>query len=724
MNIAAVIVTHNRLGLLPRALKSVKGQSRQPDFVYIISNSTNENFIIEQQICADFSYSIIQNYRTANCAGAFNTAIEEIIKQNGISDNLYFASLDDDDEWLPNYLEEIERNNTDNYDVLAGEIIRISETENSLMALPSILTEKDFLIGNPGLQGSNTFIRLSMLLKAGGYDENIIATIDRDLFVQVFLQKPRYKVINKNLVIQHTDNDRSRLTTNFEIKKKCLVYFYHKYQNLMNETEKKHFFQRAENLFSVTVNDFKLQEPPISITNVDLKFQNKGEYQFIIGFISSDDTIASCIISQIVQKKIPVDYILIIDNTPKFKNLNETINLLNKSQIPFKVFVYEEWSKNLTKGYYGEYFEKFDDINSIPLGRTILHRHLYDETITFENPVFWIIDDDIDFKAISTSSISFDLFDLINECICNTDAIIGGISNDPPIPALSCIRSQLVDFFYSYGNSLNEDMFSIYKKPEYYYDLSDLHTDHLESPIPKSGIDESHLHQVFSGKAVFRPALQRELKSEFKTISRRGANTIVLRREVLHLYPVVNLEVNNKFARRGDLTWALFNQVVSNKKIIEHTFSINHNRPLSVLNLDKELDKSAYDIIGYAFNKAILQVIENIKQNEVIMETNDIFLKLLEDNYFTELYRIYKYFVQKRKTRFLMNYYRIMGLTKVIFDKFKIGELYYEQFKEESKLSLFENIMKEAVLETHLKIFLEQLKNIVEQNKITKSLIR
>ena len=47
MKIATVIVTCNRLELLPRALKSINKQSRPSNFVYIISNSTAENFLKE-----------------------------------------------------------------------------------------------------------------------------------------------------------------------------------------------------------------------------------------------------------------------------------------------------------------------------------------------------------------------------------------------------------------------------------------------------------------------------------------------------------------------------------------------------------------------------------------------------------------------------------------------------------------------------------------------------
>jgi len=56
---------------------------------------------------------------------------EEIIKRFGISEDIYFASLDDDDEWLPAYLQEIENHNSGNFDLLAGNIMRICPTKMS-----------------------------------------------------------------------------------------------------------------------------------------------------------------------------------------------------------------------------------------------------------------------------------------------------------------------------------------------------------------------------------------------------------------------------------------------------------------------------------------------------------------------------------------------------------------------------------------------------------------
>jgi hypothetical protein len=230
MNIATVVVTNNRLSLLPRALNSIQKQIRKPEIVFVVSNSTIENFEAEKIICAEYGFSLTRNLRTQTYTGALNSAIEEIIKNLGISDDIYFASLDDDDEWLPEYLEEIEKNNTKDFDLIIGNILRKSQTEHHLQSLPQFLSVTDFLIGNPGVCGSNTFIRLRTLLQAGAFDEAATATADRDFFVRVFQQKPSYKIINKHLVTLYTDKDRPRLTINREKKLKSLLYFYYKYQ--------------------------------------------------------------------------------------------------------------------------------------------------------------------------------------------------------------------------------------------------------------------------------------------------------------------------------------------------------------------------------------------------------------------------------------------------------------------------------------------------------------
>ena len=146
----------------------------------------------------------------------------------------------------------------------------------------------------------------------------------------------------------------------------------------------------------------------------------------------------------------------------------------------------------------------------------------------------------------------------------------------------------------------------------------------------------------------------------------RDRNTLIFNRDLLRFYPVVNMEVNNKFVRRGDLLWALLNQLISERTIIDHTFCIDQNRPLAEFNIEKELDKSANDIIGYAFNKAIIQTISSIKTQTNRNRPKDIYESLNAPIFFNQFVTTYFFFLSKRSTRFLMNYYRITGLLELL----------------------------------------------------------
>lgn len=714
MRIAAVIVTCNRIELLPRALQSIKEQSRQSNFIYIISNSTADNFLKEQKLCVDFGFQILKNYRTENYAGALNTAVEQIIKDIGISEDLYFASLDDDDEWLPNYLQEIENNNSDNFDLLAGYLLRSSNTENNLMALPNELSEKDFLIGNPGISGSNTFIKLTTLLKSGAFDEGLSATIDRDFLVRVFLQKPKYKIVNKHLVTQHTDNDRERVTTNRTKKEDSLRVFFYKYQHLMNKEEKEQFFQRIEKLFSISKSSLEFIENKFSeLSKGELIFENKGNYQFIIGFITSDENYSERVLSQILEQNISVDLIVIINNSID-NRLCKSEQIL-KNKIPLRIVQPAEWKNNLQTQQYGKAFSEFKEINSIPLGRTILHYHLHKETNDFLRPVYWIIDDDITFNFIKSShdqTEKINLFEIVNQNIENVSAIIGSVSNDPPLPFLSSVRGQLVDLLHSHWakNQISQDLLNLRNKADYYYDLSDLLSNHLEIPIYHTTANENAIEKIFSGKSISRKVIQKsEIKSINRIITQRGPNTLVFNRELLHYYPVINLSVNHKFARRGDLLWVLFNQIVSEHKIIEHTFSIQQNRTISKFDLHRELEKSAYDIIGYAFNKGFLNTIQKIKTETNPNRPKDIFEKLETEIYFDFFLNTYNRFLQGRKTKFLMNYYRIIGLLEILSNDFENAKIISNQISKTNELNVFLSLMTSAESEETLKDFINEL---------------
>ncbi|WP_179006454.1 glycosyltransferase [Winogradskyella forsetii] len=717
MVVFTVVVTHDRVKLLKRALKSIHNQVRKPNFVIVVSNSQQKNHLTEQQICEAYNVIWIKNERTNNYSGALNTGIEYFISNNDIVDTVYFSSLDDDDEWHIDYLDAV-TSNTTNEDIVFANLIRQDSNIASLLKLPKQLDFHNFLYGNPGVGGSNTFVRLKTLLRAGGFDEAMVATVDRDVFVRLFQLKPTYRVLENHLVTLHVENTRQRLTNNFELKKESYRYFYYKYQHIMTSLDKQRFFSRAKRVF-------EFEEKDIVVSNInqqlgnrqDILFNDHKDFDFIVGFIAGDKKIAERIIDSIIQKTIRVDKLLIIDNLSFLDGFDDVKKKLVKSKIDFVIVHKADWETNLKLGYYGTYFKKFNKINSIPIGRTILQHHLFTESISFKNPVYWVIDDDITFSNThgNNKGSKTDLFSIINNYKDDYDALIGSVSKDPPLPFLSSIRVQLVDLVYSlYSNNQEElDFNNLKELKDYYYDISDSHFTHVESPIYYGSNIEKDIVYIFSGKSVSRPVLQKKEINHSEVVSNRGPNTLIFNRDLLRFYPVVNLEVNDKFVRRGDLFWALLNQSVSNRKIAEHTFCVDQNRPIQNFRIEHELDKSANDIIGYAFNKAIIKTIDEIKQNTKPNRPKDIYERLNEAGFFNVFLVEYKKTIIKRKSRFLMNYYRIAGLLEILGKDYNFIGAYANQFTDLVLKKYFIDIIEVSKNEILLKQFIESLATTV-----------
>ena len=69
----------------------------------------------------------------------------------------------------------------------------------------------DLLVRNPYIQGSNLFVRLSKLLEAGGFDEGLRSTTDRDICIRLAdLGTLRYGRIEDCLVQHYAESDRPR----------------------------------------------------------------------------------------------------------------------------------------------------------------------------------------------------------------------------------------------------------------------------------------------------------------------------------------------------------------------------------------------------------------------------------------------------------------------------------------------------------------------------------
>jgi glycosyltransferase involved in cell wall biosynthesis len=265
--IIVVVPTKDRPTQLREALSSVYRQTIRP-YLTIVVGQRVEDFDHSENIGESLTSStptlFVLNTRTANLSGAVNTAMIQFLEQEPEIQNVYVAVLDDDDWWEPEYLERcFSLAREENLDWVVAGIIRHESEEGRgvKLAVPCSLTASAFLRTNPHVQGSNLFLRLPTLLKAGCYDENLQSTTDRDLGVRlVNLGNVKVGFMREHLV-HHRAYGQNRLSVSGSPQKRAgLVAFYQKYAPLMSAEDREKFLERATRLFGCHIDDFGGEE--------------------------------------------------------------------------------------------------------------------------------------------------------------------------------------------------------------------------------------------------------------------------------------------------------------------------------------------------------------------------------------------------------------------------------------------------------------------------------
>ena len=112
------------------------------------------------------------------------------------------------------------------------------------------LNAKSFVRGNPGVQGSNLFVRLPLLLRAGCFDENLPSMTDRDLALRMLdVLENGIAFVTAHTVIHHADPGRERVTTCTAAKREGARKFLWKHGWRFSDEDTRIFFKRCEQKF-------------------------------------------------------------------------------------------------------------------------------------------------------------------------------------------------------------------------------------------------------------------------------------------------------------------------------------------------------------------------------------------------------------------------------------------------------------------------------------------
>ena len=221
--VAVLVATAHRADLLAsRALPSIESQTRTPWRVVVVDDSRTEAAARRTERVArgwrpaGIGVDFLGNRRAQGASGAWNSGLDHLLRICDDPRQVYVAILDDDDRWEPGHLDHClalaERRRLD---LVAAPFLRIEEdTETELVIPPRSLRAGSFLAGNPGIQGSNLFCRLSTLLEVGLFDESLPSCTDRDLCIRISdLPDVRYGATACPTVHHYACRSRLRLST-------------------------------------------------------------------------------------------------------------------------------------------------------------------------------------------------------------------------------------------------------------------------------------------------------------------------------------------------------------------------------------------------------------------------------------------------------------------------------------------------------------------------------
>lgn len=307
----------------------------------------------------DFPTTVLKNKRTRlmSGSGAWNTGIFEAYRQ---FPNGFVSILDDDDEYLPNHLTDCTTEIKKNTVAVFQRLIWKNE-DNSTMKVDLTkdqLTAENFFIGNPGVQGSNMFLKTQNIIDIGGFDETLPNTTDRDLMIRFLWKNNLNKIVVIETVgVNHYNHNKEKVNNNLPKKQKGLDLFYKKYKTHFSEEAYQKSLERAKTFFNYNPSEQIVICMPLK---------------------NAEKTIKKSVFSVLNQKNTKREIILLIGNDNSIDNSKPIINKI-ASQNPNVVLLNVNFGNiSLNRNYLNNY-ARTNYPNCILIGRLDADDEIYTE---------------------------------------------------------------------------------------------------------------------------------------------------------------------------------------------------------------------------------------------------------------------------------------------------------------------------------------------------------
>jgi GT2 family glycosyltransferase len=700
--VVALVATRDRPEYLPRALASIAKQTRSPNAVVVSEDGPEisagmRRIAAECQLPAGVDLILLRNRRTPGAAGAWNSGVDEITRRFAPSRSVYIATLDDDDWWKPDHIASclllaVEREN----DVVATGMIRHDDhyPDGRSQDPPPLLSADDALVRNPHIQGSNLFVRLATLLEAGAFDEALRSTTDRDLVLRLAALGATYAAVPRVTVHHDARGARPRLSTaGSDAKSEGLARFWSKHHLMMNDEQREAFWRRARETFAMPSDS---AVPPLVMEPAskpgraiaDGPADNKP-LVLVVGITCDGDEAGVARVAPLLEdlvtlgtdQRVAVLDVLVVENGEGGERLPAKVEEMIRRGLRCYLADVPRQRKDAETGLFGSGFRRRDERLAISEARAITQ--CYVRRLMRPGAIAWLLDDDKRLVPLVSDSgrmarRRYDVVDAILKLRSSgADVILGIDTGAAPLPAAATLRTQLVDLAANvaamralgpdagWPDRTAENLTHAAAAPDFYYDLSRLHTFHLELPFwfsadrPDVSVREAFAQlcerapRILAGEQVFRPLfVEWGAKLELRPSIRRGGNTLVFALDALVDVPQLVPSPDGRPTRRSDMVWALLNQRIRGRRVEEAGFPVFHDRS-DVGEQALDLRALVDDIRGYALYSTLRDLMEQWPGLEGVSEGAALFAGE----------RFQKYLVE-RVAAFVLSFHRARGAAR------------------------------------------------------------
>lgn len=231
--VSIIITTHNRGDILKRAINSAINQSYKNIEIIIVDDGSTDNteFVVQEYIASHPNIYYIKHDIPKGANAARNMGIRS-------AKGIYVAGLDDDDEFMPQRIELLINAYSDKYSLIAAnDILIINNNKEKITNKPSIITLA--LMRKENVINNQILVKKDRILEIGGFDENLAASQDYDMWIRIIKKYGDAFVVKTPLQKIYISDSVKRISTG---SKKFTGYFnfYKKHKKLFTNDDKKY----------------------------------------------------------------------------------------------------------------------------------------------------------------------------------------------------------------------------------------------------------------------------------------------------------------------------------------------------------------------------------------------------------------------------------------------------------------------------------------------------